>query len=243
MRLIQITDLHIGNAHERPFDVDVRANFLKILSDIQKHDYDLLVISGDLCYQDGERAIYNWIKGHLDTLDKRWAIIPGNHDDSQLMADCFSFNDRCQENQLFFCGNESEPPTLFLDSSPGFLSELQLNYLRNYLSEHQNEICLFMHHPPLQAGVPYMDNQHAFQNSEETLALLTAHPYPIHIFTGHYHVDKSIHYKNLNIHITPSTFFQIDWKEEDFKVDHHKCAYRHIIWDGESINHSLIWVD
>jgi Icc protein len=243
MHLIQITDLHIGLPNEMPFEVDVRANFQKILTAIQAQSCDLLVISGDLCYQDGDRQIYDWIKIQLDQLNCAWVIIPGNHDKSSLLANSLGLEKDCQDEQLFFCGKTDDPPMLFLDSAKGYLSALQLNFLQDYLAQHQREICLFMHHPPLKAGVPYMDNHHAFQNSEETLAILTAHPYPIHIFTGHYHVDKSVSYKNLNVYITPSTFFQIDWREQDFKVDHHRCAYRRIFWDGDRLEQGLVWVD
>lgn len=243
MHLIQITDLHIGQADELPFEVDVRDNFLKILAAIRVKPCDLLVISGDLCFEDGDRQIYDWIKIQLAQLSCPWVIIPGNHDNTELLANCFSLEKDCKQGQLFFSGESAHPPLLFLDSARGQLSKLQLTFVETYLTQHQQEVCIFMHHPPMPAGVPYMDNNHAFRNSTETLAILTAHPYPIHIFTGHYHVDKSVHHKNLSVHITPSTFFQIDWQEQDFKVDHHRCAYRSIFWDGTTLEHSLVWVD
>ena len=74
-----------------------------------------------------------------------------------------------------------------------------------------------MHHPPLHAGVPFMDNQHALKNREEVQSILFEHPFNVNIFTGHYHVEKMIRKKNIVVHITPSCFFQIAQESEEFQ--------------------------
>lgn len=242
MHLIQISDLHIGTADELPFEVDVRANFLKMLRSIQQENYDLLVISGDLCYDEGDPAIYIWIKAQLEAENIPYVVLSGNHDDTNLLAEAFGLNEYNQHGQLYYAGKEEEPPLLFLDSGCGRIQAHQLSYIDNYLRKHQQPITIFMHHPPLPMGVPYMDNNHALQNGAELVALLTAHSYPVHIFTGHYHVDKSLQHKNLSIYITPSTFFQIDWRANDFLVHHHRCAYRSIQWDGDRLETGLFWI-
>lgn len=240
MRIFQITDLHIGDVDERPFDVDVRENFLQILADIKQHQHDLLVISGDLCYQDGETEIYRWIKKELDSRKLNYCLIPGNHDDHCLMVDEFELPASYREN-FFFSSSPSEPPIVFLNSGKGLLNPAQIASLQDYLKHMAAPVCLFMHHPPIPMGVPYMDNNHAIQQAGPLLDVLCDHPYPITIFTGHYHVEKSVRWKNLDIHITPSCFFQINWRKEDFAVDHHRCAYRWIDWDGERLQHGLIY--
>jgi 3',5'-cyclic AMP phosphodiesterase CpdA len=54
MRIAQITDLHIAQAAEKPFDVDVRGNFLKVLESVAIYDPDLIALTGDLTYHDGD---------------------------------------------------------------------------------------------------------------------------------------------------------------------------------------------
>lgn len=242
MRIFQITDLHIGEVDEQPFDVDVRENFLRTLDTIQQHPHDLLIISGDLCYQDGDVAIYRWIKDQLDQRALPYKVIPGNHDDHCLMVQEFDLPSSYNDN-YFFSLPHTEPPVVFLNSGKGVLNPEQITSLKAYLEQTASSVCLFMHHPPIPMGVPYMDDNHAIQEAEPLLEVLTAHPYPITIFTGHYHVEKSVRWKNLDIHVTPSCFFQIDWRKKDFAVDHHRCAYRWIEWDGDYLQHGLIYTN
>ena len=89
MRIVQLTDLHVGLEGEDTYGVDVRQNFLQILEKVKAETPDLLVISGDLCYHQGDAQIYEWIKGHLDQIDIPYEVMSGNHDDPQLLAKAF----------------------------------------------------------------------------------------------------------------------------------------------------------
>ena len=71
MRIVQITDLHVGREGEETYGVDVRANFRKILQAARQWRPEYLVLSGDLCYRDGDVAIYHWIREQLDELGIR----------------------------------------------------------------------------------------------------------------------------------------------------------------------------
>ncbi len=241
MHIIQLTDLHLSIAGECPYEIDVRENFLQALDEIQVLKPDLLVISGDLCYDVGLTEIYIWIKQQLDKLPFPYYVIPGNHDDTQLMIDCFGLKNTSKDGQLFYKLDGLPQPTLFLDTQNYTLPDLQLEWLATQLSNFKKPLCLFMHHPPVPMGVPFMDQNHALRNSEAVLNLLLAYPFPITIFTGHYHVDKSARLKNLDIHITPSTFFQIDWTKEAFAVDHKNCAFRSIHLKKDKIDHAVIY--
>lgn len=243
MRIVQITDLHIGHAQDFPFEIDVRANFLKILAAVKAVPHDLLIISGDLCYQDGEKEIYHWIKMQLDEQEFNYLVTPGNHDDTALMVEAFGLQDQLRQGELFTTSTAEQAPFVMINSGTGKLTATCLDLLTNYLAQQNGPVCLFMHHPPTKMGTPYMDNNHAFQDEAALLRILTAHPYPISIFTGHYHIEKSVRFKNLDIHVTPSCFFQINWREQEFAVDHHRIAYRYLDWDGIALAHSVVYVD
>lgn len=242
MRIIQITDLHIGTPEERPFEIDIRANFIKILTAIKAVPHDLLVISGDLCLHDGDVEIYLWIKQQLDGLQLNYLVIPGNHDNQEMMFDVFDLQQKLEHQTLFLTSSSEEPPIVLLDSGSGQLEDTTLQLLQAYLQAHPRPICLFMHHPPLKMGVPYMDSRYALREPEPLLKLLTGHPYPISIFTGHYHVEKSVRWQNLDVHVTPSCYFQIDWRQQHFAVDHHRIAYRQIDWDGATLQHAVVYL-
>jgi 3',5'-cyclic-AMP phosphodiesterase len=240
MILFQLTDIHIGFAHEDTLGIDVRNNFLQLLDTLTEQTFDLLVITGDLCYQTGQTVIYQWIKTELEKRQIPYTLIPGNHDDADLMRTCFDpAADEAPDAQWCYAEKPGQPPLVFLDTSSGVLPPAQCHFLQQYLEHHQRPICLFMHHPPLPMGVPFMDQNYPLRNSDALLPLLLAHPYPISIFCGHYHVEKSLRLHNIDVHITPSTFFQLNGQTTTFEIDHQHPGYRRIFWDGERLEHSV----
>lgn len=226
MKIIQITDLHIDKENENPFDIDVRKNLLDTLDSIRSYEPDHLVLTGDLCCIDGQTEIYQWIHAVMENFGVPYDVIAGNHDDSLMIAESFQRTSLLNGKEFYFAKRIGKYPCLFLDSSIGKHSKNQLNWLKRQLHQHDDAITVFMHHPPIKAGVPFMDNKHALQDMEEIQSIFFDHRHTVNVFCGHYHVEKNLQIKNLNIHITPSCFFQIDQREEDFKVDHHRTAFR-----------------
>ncbi|MFT7602590.1 MAG: Icc protein [Saprospiraceae bacterium] len=233
MKIIQITDLHIDDEGSYPFDIDVRKNFLRILSHIKKQKPDHLVVSGDLCYREPIEEIKEWIKEVLDFSDLEYSVIAGNHDDSTMMARVFNFNHLLNEEELYYAKKIGKETVLFLDSARGFLSKKQSNWLQRQLKNATDDVIIFMHHPPIKAGVPFMDSRYPMQHLEKVQQIFFDHPANIHVFCGHYHLEKTIRQKNLSVHITPSCFFQIDHHSLEFKVDHHRIGYREIQLDNQ----------
>ena len=235
MRIVQITDLHVGQEGQETQGVDVRANFLKVRDAVQSLNPDYLIISGDLCFDNGEIPVYNWIKPHLDNLKIPYDIISGNHDDSVMLAEAFGLEAFLDNKELFFHKRLGHKEVLFLDTSIGIVSEKQLKWLKTKLDSLNQDVIIFMHHPPLYAGVPFMDANHSLQNKPAVQEILFDYEHCITIFTGHYHVEKTICKRNVVVHITPSCFFQIDQHSEKFKVDHHRIGLREISYENGSI--------
>jgi len=239
MKIIQITDLHIDDEGGYPHDIDVRKNLLRILTYIKKRKPDHLVISGDLCYRDPKEEIKQWIKEVLDVSGLDYSIIVGNHDDSTMMAKVFKLNHLLNEEELYFAKKIGKETILFLDSGKGSLSKKQTNWLKRQLKNADKDVMIFMHHPPVKAGVPFMDNRYPMQYLEKLQQLFFEHSDNIHVFCGHYHVDKTIRLKNLTVHISPSCFFQIDQNTLQFKVDHHRIGYREIVLDNQILSSTV----
>lgn len=241
MHIIQLTDLHLSTADEKPYEIDVRANFIQALEEIKAFSPDLLVVSGDLCYTEGIRSIYEWAKEQLDALPFPYQVIPGNHDDPAMMIDVFGLEEQSESEQIFYTLDTDKQKLLFLDTTYYVLPELQLNWLANELQKSEGALSIFMHHPPAHMGVPFMDNEHALKNHEAVMDVLNTYEHPITIFTGHYHVDKSLRKGNVDVHICPSIFFQIDWRETAFKVEHTRPAFRSIRLSAESVEHGVVY--
>ena len=123
------------------------------------------------------------------------------------------------------------------------MSKRQLKWLKYELETLEKAVIIFMHHPPVLSGVPFMDNKHFLKNYTDFQRIAFQYPYPIHIFCGHYHVEKTVSIQNLHVYITPSTFYQIDWREAEFKVDHYRIAFREIDITGGMLRHGLHYLD
>ena len=229
MKIVQITDIHIPTSEEDTYGINVPQNFLNVLQKAQTLQPDHLVISGDLCNLKGDAGTYRWIKSHLDAVDIPYSLLVGNHDDGLIMSEVFDLEELLVGGELFYKHLFGSYTALFLDTGKYVLSDQQLKWLSSELEAIQTDLLIFMHHPPLFGGVPFMDINHALRNKEAVQAILFNHPHPIPIFCGHYHVDKVISQKNIHVHITPSTYFQIDQHSSTFKVDHRRVGCREIV--------------
>jgi len=240
MRLLQITDLHIGQEGEDTYGVDVRHNFQRILQRLRNVPADYLVVSGDLCYRDGEASIYSYVRQHLDQLDLPYFVLSGNHDDPALLSAAFGQKCDLQAGELYYCQELEGRPTLFLDTTPGWMSERQLAWIANKLQHSGGQdLMVHMHHPPVFGGVPFMDDNHPLHNRDAVQTIFHAYPGKIYVFCGHYHVDKVIQQGNITVHITPSLFFQIDQHQTSFRVDHTQVGFREINFDGSYLSTSV----
>jgi Icc protein len=241
MEIIQLTDQHLGREGEDTYGIDVRANFLKALHIIEEQQPDCLVLTGDMCYRDPEREIYIWAKQQLDKLSVPFEIISGNHDDPVMMADVFGLNEVLKQDGIYYTKEIAGEPILFLETSPAEIFPAQLDWLGQQLAGFKQDLIIFMHHPPMLCDVPFMDINHAFKNRDEIQEVLFSYPYNLSIFTGHYHVERTMRIRNIEVNITPSTFFQISRNSVEFEVAHQNPAYRVIKKNGGKTGHSVVY--
>jgi Icc protein len=243
MRIIQLTDLHLGREGDDSHGVDVRKNFLNLLEKIPAYDADELIITGDLCLNKGDATVYKWIYEQLEPLGLPVRVISGNHDESSLLAKAFGLKPFLRRKELFYLRTETPVPIFYLDTAKGRVSKQQLSWLEEEIPKCIDPIILFMHHPPLLAGVPYMDRKYALKNREDLQQILLTHSDLIHIYCGHYHVEKLLSYYNLLVHITPSTYFQMNQFQEDFAIDHHRIGFRVIDLLPNQIRSTVVYAD
>jgi len=228
MKIIQITDLHIGEVGEDTRGVDVRQNFTDILRQVKRLKADHLIITGDLCYNEGERDIYLWIKSQLDDLNIPYDMISGNHDDSVLMAQVFQRTTDLKDGLLYYKKELGGVPCFFLDTEKGYLSGTQLDWLQQEIADIKTPILLFMHYPPVYANFHYLEQRNHLTNKADFQEIIFKSGLPTTIFCGHYHGEKTIQTKNIITHITPSCYIQFNWRTPAFQIDHNQIALREI---------------
>lgn len=229
MRIAFITDIHIGAENEKPQGVDVRQNFLNALAFLTELKPNCLIIGGDLCSNGGDRAVYEWVKVQLDKLPLPYYIVPGNHDNSALIAEVFKLTHDLNQGELYYALPLEGRPVLFLDSAKGEFSDEQWTWLRDYMKAlRDTNVLIVMHHPPIPADVAFMDSHYPFRQSDEFLELAEESTCHITVVCGHYHVEKFIQRSNLLVLLTPSTFYQMKQDTPEFTVDNHCVGIREI---------------
>ena len=237
MRIHQITDLHVPEENNGSDFEHVRPNVLKQLSFIESDHSDLLVISGDLTMKDASTSACEWISSILPpTL--RTIIMPGNHDDPQILWDVFG-PERCIDQRFFFVIEKAKWNLLFLNTSTDRLPGEQLEFLA---AQSSGVPCiLFIHHPPDLISGGFMALNQPLLNHAEVSDVISASSIE-HVFCGHYHnsVDKVC--DRFHLHLTPSPAFQVDLHSREFKMEAFQPAVRVIDVRDNSIQTQLVYV-
>ncbi len=245
MRIFQLTDLHLTReGQQTDFRVDIRQRFQTLLNIIRWEKPDYLMITGDVCYEVAESEVYHWAKTLLDELKIPYSMLSGNHDESVMMAEAFGLQDLLlHESELFYHLQLGNWDCICLDSSVGSLSHLQSGWLQQQFRHMEGEVIVFMHHPPLKAGVPFMDTNYAMQNTAPLLNVFFNHPHAVHLYCGHYHVEKTLRLQNLTVNITPSLYFQLDRRTPQFRLDHTAGGFREIILEADIISSCVRYLE
>ncbi|MDX1407999.1 MAG: metallophosphoesterase [Saprospiraceae bacterium] len=242
MRCIQFTDPHIGMPGDDTFDVDVRTNFRRILSAIAEEKADYVVLTGDLCFREPRQEIYDWVYDAIAESGLKIHLIPGNHDDQDMMGSTFGLSIR-ETGEIYYSKNLGGHQCMFLDTGVGQMSDAQWSWFLEQSDKASGPLIVFMHHPPAFCDVPYMDRKHGFMQNARFQARILSLKVPVHVFCGHYHVDRSVSIANMHVHITPSCFFQINSRNTEFEVDHKRIGYRRIFLADSSVISSVVYLD
>jgi len=225
-RIAQISDIHIthkkGEAEE---GVDVIGNFNKILEEIVPWSPDLIVLTGDLCFTRNNVKVYEYVKEKLDNTGLEYIVLAGNHDKSAPLAKVFGYE--MSGRDLYTVRDISGYRLIFGDSSRHRVSGPHLEQLRSDLRTSLRPV-LFIHHPPAKAGCRFMDRKFPLINMDQLQETLYTFSGRVSVFCGHYHNSKEFSHGNLDIYLTPSTYYQISDEREDFFISSRDIGWRSI---------------
>ena len=179
----------------------------------KKEDFgnlDGVIITGDIS-DDGSTASYSDAYDILKELHLPLLAIPGNHDLRQPMMNYFAKDTDIKSSEFFDWVYETNDTkvigldTLVEGQNHGMLRSESLNLLFEKLNQTtEKNIILAIHHPPINTGIPFMD-EIGLKNSDELSECLDAASQPIRILCGHVH---GIYHGSLGIHsvvTAPST--------------------------------------
>lgn len=229
MRLIQITDCHLGPRSDPEL---LGLNTEQSLDDVlrlvahEQSEVDALVCTGDIA-SDAHPDCYGRF---VEILREHFSVplgwLPGNHDSASLMAQIEDFEH--PESRLMALDDWL---VILLDSAVpgqvhGHLAESELDFLQQTLSSNTHRPTLVMlHHQPVPVGSDWID-QYILNNADDFFRVIDAHDQVKGISWGHVHQFYQGERNGVQLFATPATCIQFKPGSENFALDHAMPGYR-----------------
>ena len=233
LRIVQLTDPHLLAPGEDLMGLDVGARLEAVLQLALTLRPDAIFLTGDFCAHEPVAGVYHRLRRRLDALGVPYFITAGNHDDRAMMREAFPLPGSGEEG-INGVVELNDRAFLFLDSSPGYVDDRQLDWLGQALLDFPHAD-IVMHHPPVALGIEFMDDTYPLRDTDRLLRLLTADGNRRRIFCGHYHANRLVSHKNLDVLLCPPTSFFINPSASDFELDPHPPGCQLMEWmdDGD----------
>lgn len=219
LKFAQLSDIHIQKTQAENENIKTPPELLlneAIFNINLIKDIDFTLITGDLTdYPSVDLLKYG--TNILNTLEKPWYIISGNHDkvfngfieNSDYLKVIKAQNPNQQfDNSYYTFSPKRGFKFIALDgtntkaTSNGLMPKEQLEWLDNVLSNSKNDVVVIYTHFPLVE--PIHKPWHLILNSEEVKNVLMKHKMPILYVAGHYHSTSLIQDGNILHVASPS---------------------------------------
>jgi len=231
LKIIQITDTHLfADSKKSLLGVTTQDSLEAILEHINQHAqrFDMLIHTGDVA-QDYSEPAYRRIAAMLTRFNVPVYCVPGNHDDSKIMATFYPqdlhSNDRhimTKHWQLILL-NSQKPGAV-----EGELKKSELDFLQKCLHDHPKHHAIAMfHHHPVPVGSRWLDRL-AITNADELWKITKQYPKLKAIFFGHVHQQYEEVIHGIACYSTPSTCFQFKRNQTSFGLEELPQGYRQI---------------
>jgi len=247
-KLVQITDLHLYADEQMPLawcpELNIYPNQLlrQVLTHLSTQSLDALLITGDLA-EDATLATYQWLAQALQALNCPIYVIPGNHDDVNILQQ--GLQNSVAFSPSFFCDDWH---IIMLDSSvegqdAGCLSPATLRLLNQALDNHPDKPSLvFFHHHPVPIACPFMD-QVPLKNADDLWQIVQQHPNVKRIYHGHIHREFAGYYQQLAVIGTPATSVQLGHQAGKFTYQP-RSGWREIyLEDNGQCHDKVVYLD
>lgn len=217
--MAQISDMHVrADGMVLKKRVDSHAALDQALETIREMPVmpDVLLATGDVVQKANKRD-YCALRERLDSLGIPVYVIPGNHDDRDMMRGCFGDLGYLPTDGKYLHYTVEDLPvrligldTLRDGKETGELCDERLDWLEATLAERPDAPTLvMMHHPPFLTGIDYMDST-PFVGRERLEEIVQANPRIERIICGHLHRSITARFGGTVVSVAPSTAFQME---------------------------------
>jgi 3',5'-cyclic AMP phosphodiesterase CpdA len=208
--IAQMTDIHIGfDPDEKPEEYN-RIRFRAVLERLvdSPNPIDMLVLSGDLTDR-GDRESFQKTAALLEVLPFPIHAMVGNHDTREELW--LAFPDTPDNGGFVQYGIECEGLRIvFLDTLEpgrhgGAFCAARAQWLSDELAAHPTTPTLiFMHHPPVVAGIDWMDPGPEEDRIRRFAGAIEGHRQIVAIHCGHLHRPLMGTFRGIPLGVTPS---------------------------------------
>lgn len=226
IRILQLTDLHVFDEPEKCLKgIPTRESLLHVVQHIRETqaDFDHVVITGDHTHDEKPES-YQAVRSILgDWGSKLWQV-PGNHDDRDVLRSVFE--DRVAgaiPGRITFQFEAGNWLCLGLDTHVpgqvhGQIDQEQIDWIESAVASHQSNLSeeesasafcvgLFLHHPPVMLGSPWMDAI-GLHGMDRLQSMIIRNPAIKFCCCGHVHHESSNQIGQCQVLTTPSTGIQ-----------------------------------
>jgi 3',5'-cyclic AMP phosphodiesterase CpdA len=217
MIIAQITDTHVLPEGRKLGDlIDTNAQLEAAVCQLNglSTRADVVLVTGDLT-EDGEGESYAALRARLASLDSPFYLIPGNHDRRHAMVEAFPDHAYLpREGFLQYAIEDHAVRLVALDTlvegrDEGTLCQERLAWLDAVLAERpERPVLIFMHHPPLESGIWWMDAM-GLAGTRGLRAVLSGHPHVRLIVCGHVHRPFHSMLGGVPVAVAPSVAWQV----------------------------------
>jgi len=254
MIIAQITDTHLlpegrklGNLIDTSAQLEAAVRRLNRLTTPP----DAVLVTGDLT-DDGERESYSVLRERLAALDCPFYLIPGNHDRRRALVEAFSDHAYLPRTGFLHYAIEDHAvrlialDTLVEGREDGALCEDRLAWLDTVLAaEPDRPTLIFMHHPPFESGIWWMDAM-GLSGAGRLGTVLGGHPQVRLVVCGHVHRAFHSAVGGVPVAVAPSTAWQVHLDLVPETPPHAAlepaAGFLHV-WNGDAFVTHTIYLD
>ncbi len=249
MLLAQLSDLHVrpqGVTYQNV--VDSNRMFTDAIAHLNQLSPrpDVVLITGDLV-DEGSWEEYATLRKLLSVFEIPYLLMPGNHDDRELLARAFPEHDYLPvTGPKHFSVERYSVRIIALDTTEpgdhhGSADEQDIAWLEEALAASRGTpTVVAMHHPPVACGIPYLDKYMCHQ-PERIEAVIRRYPNVERVLCGHVHRSIVQRWAGTVLCSCPSTATQIalqlrhDSKPQSY-LEPPACLL-HLWRDGAMVTH------
>lgn len=229
LRVLQITDTHLFGSDEGTLGGLRTAESERAVLDAVRRSAlpaDLILVTGDLVH-DGSEAGYQRLREQLAGLAPRTLVIPGNHDDPEVMRRVFARGPVTWSRSLGLGGWRFVMLNTWQPGEPGGrVGEAQLAELDAELAAAPGVPALVgLHHHPVPVGSDWIDHI-GVADAAALFDCLDRHPGVRAVLWGHVHQTYDARRGDVRLLGTPSTCIQFRPESDDFALDDREPGYR-----------------